>query len=229
MLWPVRACYDPGVTDLQNQPAETGSSTPWAGVRIDAVADSIEPVKGEALRLAASFDSAFVGLSPNYLSYQQLTDSIGWVVIWVLALGATGLGLGIGWGGVWWWGPTGVIGLPVLAMWSMFWYQPRAIAQRGYALTDRVLAMKSGLWWKSVRLLPVSRLQHVNYESGPIQSRFDLATLVAHTAGSSESSIEISGLSRASANRLRDELLKQADELRQADVSSRITNEGEPT
>ena len=50
-------------------------------------------------------------------------------------------------------------------------------------------------------------MQHLDFERGPLERRFGLATLVIHTAGSHERALRQSGLLLAEAEYLRDVLV----------------------
>jgi membrane protein YdbS with pleckstrin-like domain len=70
-----------------------------------------------------------------------------------------------------------------------------------------VLLIRKGVWFRSIKLLPLPRLQHVDVKRGPLQRHFGLATLVMHTAGTHAASIEVPGLDADEALRLRDRLV----------------------
>src|SRR5262249_15869407 len=63
------------------------------------------------------------------------------------------------------------------------WYPPRLYRSWGYRIDARVLETRSGRLFQRARLLPLSRLQHVDIERGPLERMFGLAALVLHTAG----------------------------------------------
>jgi uncharacterized protein len=88
----------------------------------------------------------------------------------------------------------------------VLWYPPRAYQAWGYRVEERVLEIRSGVWFRVVRLLPLSRLQHVDLHRGPLERAHGLASLTLHTAGSREASLGIPGLADADAERLRDQL-----------------------
>jgi hypothetical protein len=97
--------------------------------------------------------------------------------------------------------------LVLLCLWSGFWRPVRAYRAWGYRVAERVLETRSGLLFHRTRLLPLSRLQHVDLERGPFERLFGLASLVLHTAGTHSASITIPGLDAAEAARLRDQLV----------------------
>jgi len=87
------------------------------------------------------------------------------------------------------------------------WWRGRDYRAWGFRLDERVLEIRSGVLFQRMRLLPLSRLQHVDIRSGPFERRFGLASLVLHTAGTHAASIAIPGLDANEAVRLRDHLV----------------------
>ncbi len=79
-----------------------------------------------------------------------------------------------------------------------------------WRLDDRGLQVSRGLIWHSEVLVPRSRVQHLDIERGPIERRFGLATLIAHTAGTRLHALRQSGFRDADAVALRDALLPEA-------------------
>jgi uncharacterized protein len=94
------------------------------------------------------------------------------------------------------------------AVWFCLWYPPRLYRSWGYRIDAKVLETRSGRVFQRARLLPLSRLQHVDIERGPLERMFGLAALVLHTAGTHSASIRIPGLETAEAMRLRDHLIE---------------------
>jgi membrane protein YdbS with pleckstrin-like domain len=97
--------------------------------------------------------------------------------------------------------------LLLLAGFWVFWYPPRAYRAFGYRVEERVIEIRSGVWFRVVRFLPLSRLQHVDLRRGPLERAHGLASLTLHTAGTHEASLLIPGLANADAERLRDQLI----------------------
>ena len=64
------------------------------------------------------------------------------------------------------------------AVWFCLWYPPRLYRSWGYRIDAKVLETRSGRLFQRARLLPLSRLQHVDIERGPLERMFGLATLV---------------------------------------------------
>jgi len=97
--------------------------------------------------------------------------------------------------------------LAALCGWMIYWYPPRACQARGYRIDAKVLETRSGVWFRVVKLLPLSRLQHVDLRRGPLERAHGLASLVLHTAGTHEATLVIPGLDSNEAVRLRDRLV----------------------
>lgn len=148
----------------------------------------------------------FQKLDPRVIKLWRVHSLIGSaIVLGALAAAVVGFSLGI----------TGAIYLAIpiwlvlasVRVWSYFWFPKREYQHWGYRLNDKVLETSSGIWFRVIRLLPLTRLQHVDLQRGPIERYFGLASLVLHTAGTSEASITIPGLAEAEAERLRDHLV----------------------
>ena len=56
------------------------------------------------------------------------------------------------------------------------WLALKRVRHKGYALRTHDIAYRSGLFWRKV-VLPFNRVQHMEVTSGPLQRRFDIATL----------------------------------------------------
>ncbi|MFY2763756.1 PH domain-containing protein [Arenimonas sp. MALMAid1274] len=99
--------------------------------------------------------------------------------------------------------------LAVLALIGTAWGRARWRRTR-WRLDERGLQVRRGLVWQSETLVPRTRVQHLDLERGPIERRFGLATLVAHTAGTRMHALRQSGFVDADAVALRDALLPEA-------------------
>src|SRR5262245_10489742 len=106
------------------------------------------------------------------------------------------------------WLASGWLVMAAAAVWFCLWYPPRLYRTWGYRIDMKVLETRSGLVFQRARLLPLSRLQHVDIERGPLERMFGLAALILHTAGTHSANIRIPGLEAAEATRLRDHLIE---------------------
>ena len=135
-----------------------------------------------------------------------MSDAIGWGVMLFIGL-IVGLIVALNGPRALPWLAAGWLLLALLGAWTILFYHPRNHRAWGYRLDDRVLLIKRGVWFGSVKLLPLPRLQHVDIKRGPLQRKFGLATLTLHTAGTHAASIELPGLDADEAVRLRDRLV----------------------
>ena len=101
----------------------------------------------------------------------------------------------------------GWFALLALCGWLIYWRPPRLYRAWGYRIDSKVFETRSGLLFQVTRLLPLTRLQHVDLHRGPIERAFGLASLVLHTAGTHEASIRVPGLDVGIAEQLRDHLV----------------------
>jgi membrane protein YdbS with pleckstrin-like domain len=163
-------------------------STPAAAAPAAAPAPDFQPLDPRALRLWQ------VSVAMAYLVLLALLLVGGLLLMWLRpSLAAPVMA-------VW-------LFFVALAVWTILCYHPRNYRAWGYHLDRRVLLIKKGVWFRSIKLLPLPRLQHVDVKRGPLQRHFGLATLVMHTAGTHAASIEVPGLDADEALRLRDRLV----------------------
>lgn len=160
----------------------------------------------ESAPVGAEISPEFIPLDPRVINLWRLTRLIGFgIVLLISLLGSLIAGLAAfdsvvgtlsGWGV-----------LAVFFGWLTWWYPPRAYRAWSYRVDDRVLETRSGIWFRVIKLLPLSRLQHVDLHRGPLERANGLASLVLHTAGTHEATLVIPGLAAEDAARLRDRLV----------------------
>lgn len=151
-------------------------------------------------------DPGYQPLDPRSLRLWQVTDGIAWGIVLLIAVGA-GTAMAFYNPRALPWVIAAWLCIPAVAAWNIFYFHPRNYRAWGYHLDGRVLLIRSGVWFRTIKLLPLPRLQHVDVKRGPLQRRFGLATLVLHTAGTQAASIEVPGLDADEATRLRDHLV----------------------
>ena len=81
----------------------------------------------------------------------------------------------------------------------------------GWKLDGDGFATRRGGLWRSETLVPVSRVQHLDLERGPIERQLGLATLVVHTAGTRMAAVKLPLLALADAEALRAHLARQVE------------------
>jgi membrane protein YdbS with pleckstrin-like domain len=85
-----------------------------------------------------------------------------------------------------------------------------SVRRKAYAVRERDLLYRSGVFWRSLGAVPFNRIQHVETESTPLDRRFGLATLKLYTAGGTAGDLKIHGLPAEDAERLRVFVLERA-------------------
>jgi len=74
----------------------------------------------------------------------------------------------------------------------------------GYAMgTDRLRVVRGYMFYRDT-VVPFGRIQHIDVDQGPIDRRYDLATLTVHTAGNHNSTVALPGLLHADALAMRE-------------------------
>jgi membrane protein YdbS with pleckstrin-like domain len=104
--------------------------------------------------------------------------------------------------------PFGFIfgGVTVLAALAVTIMPARRFRAWGYARDPEELLIKFGVWTKVETVVPLFRVQHIDIGQGPIERLFSVNRLVIHTAGTQHSRVVLPGLSRETAETLRDEI-----------------------
>ena len=75
-----------------------------------------------------------------------------------------------------------------------------------YRVDPTGVRIRRGVFWRKVIWIPITRVQHTDVSQGPLQRKFELATLTVHTAGTEGASIPLAGLEHGIATRLCDHL-----------------------
>ncbi|MEM7349328.1 MAG: PH domain-containing protein [Acidobacteriota bacterium] len=101
---------------------------------------------------------------------------------------------------------VGAMAYLVFSAWCLYWPGLR-YRYASYRVGERGLWIRRGVLWRYEISVPKSRVQHTDVSQGPLQRRFDLGTLVLHTAGTQNAAVGLSGLSHATALAIRDYLI----------------------
>jgi membrane protein YdbS with pleckstrin-like domain len=89
---------------------------------------------------------------------------------------------------------------------AFIWAARRKYRHTQWRLDGDGFAVRRGRFWQVETRVPGSRVQHLDIVRGPVERRFDLSTLVIHTAGTRNSAVSLGGLDATEAERLRDTL-----------------------
>lgn len=73
----------------------------------------------------------------------------------------------------------------------------------GYAVRERDILVRSGVFWRRVTAVPYNRIQHVETESSVLDRRFGISNLKLYTAGGSSGDLRIRGLAAAVSDDIR--------------------------
>jgi uncharacterized protein len=184
------------------------------GVRIDSELDSVQPERPTGIAadsrssepLSQPSTRPFLPLDHRVIQLWRISGLFGFAITSLPAL------VGLLFGAHFLLNRPTLAFLPwgfllLLAGFWVVWYPPRAYQAWGYRVEEQVLEIRSGVWFRVIRLLPLSRLQHVDLHRGPLERAHGLASLTLHTAGTREASLGIPGLADADAVRLRDQLV----------------------
>lgn len=91
---------------------------------------------------------------------------------------------------------------------------------RGWALRRHDIMARAGVLWRSITVLPIARIQHVETTHGPLERAHGLARLKLYTAGGLTADLVVIGLERDAADQLREYLVEQ---IRKRDAESAQT------
>ena len=182
----------------------TGPPDPWTAPPPSATpppADSPPP----APQLPGDVDRTT--LPERVISYWRMSSTIIWLpVIAIVAIGSTA-------------GGAAAIGLAVAAVLLVGYLVdqlvviPRRHALWWYAIGEEQIDLEHGWLIVTRTVIPMTRVQHVQLERGPLADRYDLAELKIFTAAGA---VQIPALDRAEGDRIRQqiaELARIADDL----------------
>ncbi|MGX5174174.1 PH domain-containing protein [Aliikangiella sp. IMCC44653] len=79
----------------------------------------------------------------------------------------------------------------------------------GYALREKDIAFKTGLFWHKHLFLSHQRIQHIDITQGPIERHFGFANMAFYTAGGASADLKIPGLNYQTAQALRAKIMQE--------------------
>jgi uncharacterized protein len=92
----------------------------------------------------------------------------------------------------------------LIGIWLAVIAPPRRWRHWGYAFTGRELHVAHGWWTRVHTIVPVVRVQHIDVARGPFERSFGVARLMLHTAGTDQTVVTLPGITRATAEEIRD-------------------------
>lgn len=154
--------------------------------------------------------SDFEAFDPRNISRERTSSLIFTAIVAIgLLVGAGFLYFSIGFN---WLVQIGiaVAALLVLALaWFSIYWPVVDHRHRNWRLSEIGLEFHHGVWWKHRQAIPWARVQHADVSQGPLERLFGVGTLTVHTAGTSNSSVNLTGLSHERALEIRDEIIRQ--------------------
>ena len=95
--------------------------------------------------------------------------------------------------------------LPILLYLALL-APPRRYRAWAYGMDSDELQVRRGVWTRVQTVVPLDHVQHIDVSQGPLERAFGICSLVLHTAGTLHSQIVLPGLTRATAEGMRDEI-----------------------
>ncbi len=83
------------------------------------------------------------------------------------------------------------------------WFAYKSASVIRFAVRERDVIVKKGIFWNKETIQPIKRIQHVEQAQGPVDKRFGLHKLKLYSAGTGHMSFEIPGLEEATAERIK--------------------------
>lgn len=104
--------------------------------------------------------------------------------------------------------PSGLVAIPIALslVYPVLIAPVRHFGAWRYGLGADELRLRRGVLTEVETHVPLARVQHVDISQGPIERAFGVCRLLLHTAGTANSLVVLPGLSRATAEAIRDEI-----------------------
>jgi len=102
-----------------------------------------------------------------------------------------------------------MVGVWLLLFVLSLWHTYEDFQIQGFAIRERDLTYRSGVFFRSTTVIPYNRIQHAEVKQGPIERRFDLQRLEIYSAGGQGSDLYIPGLPGNRADQLRDYIIEK--------------------
>jgi len=142
-------------------------------------------------------------LERDYL-YYRITGKVLFLLV-LSGIGATISLFGKLYFGYWLYPILGLLALILLVEFVGFKF-------RGYAIRTKDVSFRSGWLFHRMTTVPLNRVQHCEFTQGPLGRLFDLATVKVFTAGGNSSDLDIRGLKKEDAIKVRDHITQLSAE-----------------
>ena len=87
-----------------------------------------------------------------------------------------------------------------------FFYLGASFKHFSYKMDEEGLYINKGVFWRKKIVVSRNRVQHTDVTQGPLDRKYNLATLVVHTAGTRNASVKVNGILQEEAERMRSSL-----------------------
>lgn len=141
---------------------------------------------------------SFYKITPRVIKVWQWSNSISYLFYFGIPIGYTAI-FGLDQFHIW---VALSLTLLVLVGWvlSIVWLPYKIWENWRYAINDKEIELKHGVFFKTQTLIPLSRVQHVDTRQGPLLRWYSLSQVTISTAATTH---EIPGLDIVLANRVR--------------------------
>ncbi|MDQ3552766.1 MAG: PH domain-containing protein [Bacteroidota bacterium] len=103
-----------------------------------------------------------------------------------------------------------VVVISAIVLLAGYWFiQEISFKYLAYSIREKDLIFQKGWIIRIFKVCPINRIQNCSVHQGPLERKFNLATLILYTAGSQGADLKIPGLTDDEANRLRQFILQK--------------------
>lgn len=104
---------------------------------------------------------------------------------------------------------AGLIFLVVVV--TTFWLSKKEFQFKAYGIREKDIMSQSGWLFQKLEVMPINKVQHCVVKTGPLEQKFQLASLKLYTAGQ-QSDITLNGLKAEEAERLKEWIISKQRE-----------------
>jgi membrane protein YdbS with pleckstrin-like domain len=147
-------------------------------------------------------EASLTPLDPGLLKLMRIRGGLaGAALLAAAALGELALDRAGDW-------PLGLLIVPaaLLFLYLLAWAPSRRYRAWGYRMDGDELHVRRGVWTRVQTVVPLDHVQHIDVSQGPLERALGICSLVLHTAGTLHSQIVVPGLTRETAEGIRDEI-----------------------
>jgi len=150
-------------------------------------------------------DISMESLSPSYLKVSYLGTTIFFMILLVVLIGIRFFAEFV----IPFWLEIVILSVWFLLFFLSLWHTYEGFQIQGFAIRERDLTYRSGVFFRSTTVIPFNRIQHAEVKQGPIERRFNLQRLEVYSAGGEGSDLYIPGLLGNRADQLKDFIIKK--------------------